>query len=171
MFDDMPRKLSHFNVFLDAGLAFFGRCEEVTLPKITMETQDYRSGGMDAPLVIDRGLQKLEASIVMATYEEGVMERFGMRMDGPVSLVVRGALTVKSVSTPMSVAMRGTITELDFGTWKGGEDTNLTFSMVCSYYRVDMNEITKIEIDIPNMVRNIGGIDQLATTRAAILKA
>jgi P2 family phage contractile tail tube protein len=66
--------------------------------------------------------------------------------------------------------MRGVITSLDLGTWKGSEDSKLTFSLLCSYYRVAFNEITSIEIDVPNMKRVIGGVDQLAMARAAILK-
>lgn len=169
MFSQMPRKLTHFNLLIE-GLAYFGKVEEMTLPKIVLDTEDYRGGGMDTPLVIDKGLQKLEAEFTLAEYEAPVMKRFGMRLGGPISLIARGALTKDATAFSMSATMRGVITQLDLGTWKAGDNTALKFSMVCSYYRLDWNEMEVIEIDVPNMVRRVDGVDQLAMARAAIWK-
>ncbi len=169
MINDLPRKLSHFDILID-GRTMFGRCEEITLPVLEVNTEDYRGSGFDTPLVLDRGLNKLECTIVMAEYDQLVMRRF-MSVGLPLSLIARGAITLQGISGYISASMRGQIVKMDMGTWKPGDNSNLTLSIVCSYYRLEMDGFEVMEIDVANMVRRVNGNDQLAMARLAILKA
>jgi UDP-N-acetylmuramoyl-L-alanyl-D-glutamate--2,6-diaminopimelate ligase len=56
----LPKILKNFNVFVD-GRGYAGKIDEITLPKLTIKTEEYRAGGMDIPVSIDMGMEKLEA--------------------------------------------------------------------------------------------------------------
>ena len=45
----LPKILKNFNVFVD-GLGYAGRVEEITLPKLTIKTEEYQGAGMSAPV-------------------------------------------------------------------------------------------------------------------------
>lgn len=60
-----PRILKNLNLFVD-GRGHAGHVDEVTLPKLTIKTEEHRAGGMDLPVELDMGMEKLEASIVLS---------------------------------------------------------------------------------------------------------
>ena len=49
-----PRVLKGFNLFVD-GRGYAGKVEELELPKLTIKTEEFRSGGMVAPVELGRG--------------------------------------------------------------------------------------------------------------------
>jgi P2 family phage contractile tail tube protein len=164
----LPMKLTHFNLFVD-GKGFAGLVTEITLPKLTMKTEEHLSGGMDAPIEIEMGMEKLESSFVMASYDPHVFRMLGIRQGGAIALIARGALKRHDEVTPMTITMRGKIKEIDMGAWKKGGETSMTFSVSVEYYRLDQGIENLIEVDIPNLVRRIGGFDQLSSVRDALL--
>jgi P2 family phage contractile tail tube protein len=64
--------------------------------------------------------------------------------------------------------LRGTIRELDFGTWKAAEKATLKMVMDLRAYKLVYNNADVIEIDAENMIRKINGTDQLTTFRTAL---
>ena len=56
----MAKILKNFNLFVD-GRGYAGKAEEVTPPKLTIKTEEFRGGGMDVPAAVDMGMEKLEA--------------------------------------------------------------------------------------------------------------
>lgn len=164
----LPMKLTHFNLFVD-GKGFAGLVNEITLPKLAMKTEEHISGGMDAPIEIEMGMEKLESSFVMASYDPHVFRMLGFRKGGAIAIIARGALKRNEEVIPMTVTMRGKVREIDMGSWKKGEDTSMTFNISVEYYRLDQGTENLIEIDILNLVRRIGGYDQLSGVRDALL--
>jgi len=55
----LPQILKNFNVFAN-GVSYAGRAEEVSLPKLTVKTEEFRGGGMDAPVELDMGMEKMD---------------------------------------------------------------------------------------------------------------
>ncbi len=51
----LPRKLKNMNLF-NEGQSYLGEIKTVVLPKLTRKMEDYRGGGMNAPLKIDMGM-------------------------------------------------------------------------------------------------------------------
>ena len=47
----LPSKLKNFNLFND-GHSYMGQVDEVVLPKLTAKMEEWRGGGMDAPVDI-----------------------------------------------------------------------------------------------------------------------
>ena len=69
----MTKILKNFNLFVD-GRGYAGRAEEVTPPKLTIKTEELRAGGMDAPISIDLGMEKLECGFSLVEYDPNLMQ-------------------------------------------------------------------------------------------------
>lgn len=86
-----PKILRNFVATLD-GRGQAGRIEEITLPKLTVKTEEYRAGGMDVPIALDMGMEKLETDMVFSDYDEEIFKLFGIISGNSISLTLRGAL-------------------------------------------------------------------------------
>jgi len=166
----LPRQLKSMNLFID-GSGYAGRVDELTLPKLTIKAVDHRAGGMDMPVRLDMGMEKLDATLKLSDFEPELFKSFGLLdfIDVPVTL--RGAFQAQGSADVSSVVvnLRGGWLEIDNGAWKvAGEKTAVTIKMAASYYKLTMDDEVLVEIDAINMVRSIGGFDQLAAQRIAI---
>ncbi|CCO22228.1 phage major tail tube protein [Maridesulfovibrio hydrothermalis] len=163
----LPKKLKKFTAFVD-GIGYLGKVQELELPKLSVKTEEYRSGGMDAPVEIDMGMEKLEATATFAEYSPDLFKKFGVVEGEDVPFTFRGAVRADAEAEAVIIEMRGRIRELDMGTWKAGDDSTLKVSIALRYYRVTIAGTDVIEIDPVNMIRKIGGTDQLASERDAL---
>lgn len=162
----MPQYLRNVNVYVD-GRGFAGQFEELQLPKLTLQTEEYRGGGMDAPVELDLGMEKLEAQLTVNQYNPKVFALLGLVPGNIVNITARGALDEDGTITPVVVTLNGAWKEIDMGSWKPGEKAANTFQIACRYYLLSIAGTPTVEIDVPNMKRVIQGVDQLAEIRAA----
>ncbi len=160
--------LKNMNLFVD-GVGFAGEVEEMTPPVLTIIEEDVRTGGMDAPLALDFGMEKLSASFSMSNYNKDIMKRFGFTKGTRIPVVMRGALvdwdgTVKAAI----ITMTGKIRSIDLGSWTAGSRQTMKVEMSLDYYKHEVDKEVVHEIDILNMKRVVDGIDQLEAMRNAI---
>lgn len=160
--------LKNINLFVD-GRGYAGQVESVTLPTLSLQTEDFRAGGMDAPLKVTMGMEAIDLSFALRAYDADVLALFGMSEGATVPLTLRGALeswdgTVK----PVVINARGKITSMDPGTWTPGDLPSLTVETNLSYFKQSINGKVIHEIDVVNMVRIINGVDTLAAIRSAL---
>lgn len=165
----LPRKLKNFNLFND-GRSYMGEVTEVTLPKLTAKMEEYRAAGMDAPVDVDLGMEKLTMEWTCGGYVKQVLEQFGALDHDGVILRFAGALQADDVRevVPLEVVVRGRHSEVDLGSSKPGDDTEIKVNTSISYYKVSMAGETVIEIDIMNMVKIINGNDLMSDFRMAL---
>jgi uncharacterized protein len=165
----LPRKLKNFNLFVD-GVSFVGLVPEVTLPKLSRKTEDYRAGGMNGPVETDLGMDKLEMKWTAGGYVESLLSQWSNQTVGGVLLRFAGALQADDSAgiTSLEVVMRGKHKELDFGKAESGGKTEIQVSSSLSYYKLSLNGIPVIEIDFVNMIEIVGGVDLMADVRTAI---
>lgn len=164
----LPRTLKNFTLQVD-GKGFAGRISELTLPTLSVTTEEFRPGGFDAPVQIDTGMEALEASFTLAEYDPEVIKLFGLTVQDSAKLVARGALQRNGeAAVPITVTMDGHIKEFDPGNWSSGEMTEAGFTVGLRYYKLEIDGDVAVEIDIENMERKIGGVDQLDTIRTAL---
>ncbi len=166
----MPRVLKNFSLIVD-GRGYAGRVTELTLPKLTRKMEEFRGGGMNAPVELDMGMEKLECDFTLKEYNEEVLKLFGLVDHAGVSVRMKGALEGDDAAgtvTPVEVTLRGRWRELDGGGWKPGEETALKVQMACSYYKYVSGGETLIEIDVVNMIERVNGVDRLEAIRSAI---
>lgn len=164
----MREILKNFNLFVD-GKGFAGVVEDYTPPKLAIKTEDFRAGGMDSSVAIDMGMEKLECSFTLINFDRTVLTLFGFLPGLPTICTVRGAIENDlGIVTPIIHAMTGRIREIDQGTWKAGDKPSLKVTMDLTRYGHTQGGIETTLIDIPNMIRFIGGVDKMAAVRAAI---
>jgi len=163
----IPKVLKNFNLFVD-GRGYAGRVEEVSLPKLSLKTEEIRAGGMDVPIQLDMGMEKLECDMTIAEYDPELLKMFGLNDGAQVPLTLRGAFDGEAGVMPVVLTLRGAWREIDFGNWKAGEKASLKISVALRYYRLEMDGKEIVEVDAENMVRKINGKDQLQAMRAAL---
>jgi hypothetical protein len=159
--------LKNFNLFVD-GRGYVGNVDSLTLPNLSLKLEDFRAGGMDAPIGIDMGMEKLEASFGLTDSGARAMRLYGVNRRGRgVPLTARGSLESQSgEKTPVLVQMEGTISGLEPDEWKSGEKVTNKYTVQLVSYKYSVGGELIHHIDIPNMIRIIDGNDQLAETRA-----
>jgi P2 family phage contractile tail tube protein len=162
------RMLKNFNLFVDrAGYA--GRIDEITLPKLTLKTEEYRGGGMDVPVEIDMGMEKMECDFTLSEYSPDVLRQFGLAPGNDVPLNIRGATQdAEGDVYPVLIEIKGIWKEIDMGNWKTGDKATMKVQVACRYYSYSEDGAQLIKIDMENMERVIDGVDQLEKIRGAI---
>ena len=163
----IPRVLKNFSLFVD-GRGLAGLIDTLTLPTLTTKMEEFRGGGMDAPVELDMGMEKLEGSFALAEYNPDIVALYGLA-SANTQLTARGAIRRDGEdAVPVVVNMTGLIKELDPGDWKSGGMTTGTFNYALRYYKLTVGGRELIEIDKVNMIRRINGVDQLQSIRTAI---
>lgn len=163
----LPRVVKNFSLFVD-GRGLAGLIDTLTLPTLNLKEEDFRGGGMDAPVGLDMGMEKLEGSFVLAEFNETIVSLVGLTgLDK--QLTARGALQRDGeAAVPMILNMTGRIRQMEPGDLKAGDMSNPTFSYTLTYLKITIAGVVTHEIDIINMKRIIGGVDQLQSIRTAI---
>lgn len=158
----------NLNLFVD-GRGYAGQIEEFNAPKLALKTEEFRAGGMNAPIELTMGMEKLETDFTLISYDADVLSLFGVREGALVPFVAREALeSFDGVVTPVVHTMRGKIREIDPGTSKAGEKPSLKISMSLVYYKLQHGDKVVQEIDVENMIQSINGTDALAGIRGAL---
>lgn len=165
---EITNVMRNVNALVD-GVGYAGKFEKLTLPKLTIKTEEHRPGGSDAPVELDMGMEKLEASLASASIDRGLLERFGFVQNGRLPMTFRGALQSEDGTVTAAVCqLRGMIKEIDWGDWQAGEKTEMKAMMAVRYYKLEHGGAVIHEIDVENMIRIVNGVDQLAEMRAAL---
>ena len=164
----LPRKIKNFTLF-NEGLSYLGEVDEVTLPKLTRKTEEFRGGGMNGPVAADMGLEALNMEFTVGM-DVRVYRQFGIsKVDGALIRFVGAWQREDSDQvTAAEVVARGRYTELDPGTAKAGEDAPLKVMANLSYYKLTVDGQIEVEIDLMNFVEVVGGVDRLAEQRNAL---
>lgn len=151
------------------GRGYAGNVTEYTPPVLTLQTEEHRAGGMDAPITLDMGMEVLETSFVLRSYDREILRQFGVTEGNSVPFVGRGAMqSYDGTVKPTVHTMRGKITSIDRGTWQPGQAASMTVTMRLDYYREEHDGALVHEIDVERMVRIVDGVDMMAELRSAL---
>lgn len=164
-----PRILKNFNAFVN-GRGMAGVIEELELPEIVQKMEGFRAGGMDAETEIDMGMEAMTAKYTFADPDPQNFKLVGLITGNPARVIARGSFVRDSDGARIAVVaeMGGKFKKLGLGTWKSGEKASNEFEHALNYFRLNVGGEDVIEIDVLNMKRVIGGVDQLAGVRADI---
>ncbi len=163
----MRNVLTNFQLFVD-GIGYLGEAVEYQPPALTVTLDEFRAGGLDSSVPIDMGMEPLEASFAIGTYNPAIFKTWG-KLNAAVRLKAKGALvgldgTVQQVVEQLT----GKISGLDPGAWAAGTRNDNRFTMRATYYRREIAGQLIHEIDVQNAVRIVDGVDQLAAIREAM---
>ena len=165
----LPRTLRNFSLFID-GQGFAGRVTECTLPTLEINLEEYRAGGLDAPVEIDQGMSASRLGVhprgIRPRGDQALRPLRPERCSGhhPRALQRNGDTAAVSLVANFT----GHIKNFDPGSLEAGAMTEATFTMGLRYYRLSIANEDLVEIDVENMVRTINGTDQLASLREAM---
>lgn len=161
-------QLKNFAGWVD-GRGYAGNIESYEPPELTLSTEDFRAGGMDAPVRIDTGMEAMSTKIVLTEISAEVQRRFGLIRDGRTQLTLRGSVEDFDGTVHAELhSMRGLITKVAQGAWQPGAPPKLEIEVSLDYFRHERDGAIIAEIDVVNMKRVIGGVDQLAARRQAM---
>lgn len=165
----MPFKLKNFNCFAN-GKSWAGLVPEVQLPKLAKKVEQYRGGGMLGEVDAEMGLEKLEAEIKLGGLSRQALSMFGAIGIEGVSLRFVGAYQSDETGGVMAseLVMGGMFTEIDPGSAKVGDNTEMPIKATLNYLKWSINGRTDVEIDMLRCVWIQDGFDRMATIRAAI---
>lgn len=165
----LPRTLKHFNVFVD-GVTHAGEVEEITVPKLTRKVEEYRAGGMNGPVELDLGNEKMEIEATYGGLMRTILKQFGVTSTDGAMLRYAGSYQRDDTgeTDAVEIVVRGRHTEIDFGNSKAGEKTQFKVKSGLSYYKLTVNGELWIEIDHVNFIENVFGVDRLAEHRRNI---
>lgn len=164
----IPQTLFNTNMFID-GMSLDGDVPSLSLPKLTVKTEEYRGGGMDAAVDMDMGLEKLEASFTTNGIRKEALKYFGVFDQTGFNASFRGAFKGQKGATTGAVAtLRGGLREVDPGEWSPGSKAEFKYAVSVTYYKLEIDGRVMYEIDPVNSVRVIDGVDQLASVRTIL---
>lgn len=165
----LPRKLKNMNLFND-GVSYMGQVTEVALPKLKRKMEDFRAGGMNAPMKTDHGMEGLEMQWKCGGLMEQVLKQFGAVSHDAVLLRFAGAYQRDDTGAvdAVQIVVRGRHEEIDAGSAKPGDNTEFSVTSTLTYYKLTINNVDVIEIDVLNMIEKVNGVDRLAEQRRAL---
>lgn len=163
----LPQKIKLMNLYND-GESYIGVAKDVSIPKLARKFEGYRAAGMDAEIQVDMGGETPEFEWKTGGLVKQLFRQFGATRHNAILLRFVGSCQSDSTGETMAVeiVMRGRHQEIDPGSAKAGDDTEMSIKTVCSYYKLTMDGEEMVEIDIENMIFTVDGEDILAEHRA-----
>lgn len=159
--------LKYWSLFVD-GRGYVGNVEQFKLPELNLKTQEFRAAGMDAPISLDMGMEKLSVTFNLTKKCADIMKLFGGKEGIDIPLTARGGLESRDGTvTPFIASMRGEIVSIKSGEWKPGEPATDEYTVDLTYYKYEQDGAVLHEIDVLNMKRIVNGEDRLAAHRDA----
>lgn len=151
------------------GRGYVGQVDEFNPPKLVKKAEEYRAGGMNAPVKLNLGMEAMDCDLTLKQFSKDVIALYGLSEGQFTPVTLREVLeSYDGTVTTVIHTMRGTVTEMDMGTAKAGEPGTLKASFNLNYYKLQHGGTVIQEIDIPNMVHIVNGVDQLAKQREAL---
>lgn len=165
----MPNKLKAMNLYGD-GDNWQGQVETITPPKLQRNMTEWRGAGMDGPVDVDMGMQKMEMSVVLGGLIPEVFNNWGTPLAETDSLRFLGSYEDDETGDVHSVEItaRGRYSNIDMGDAKPGETTEHTLTLTLNYYRLVIDGKALIEVDVIHHILTVNGVDRLAARRKAL---
>ncbi|GLR13273.1 major tail tube protein [Chitinimonas prasina] len=165
----LPSVLKFFGTFV-GGNDYIGETKEVVLPKLTRKLEKWRSGGMDGAISMDLGQGDLEIEVTYGGFMRELLRDYAA--DKHDAVMIRWAGSYQRGDSEdadaVEVVVRGRHEEFDFGSGKPGEETEFKVKSAISYYKLTVNDVVVVEIDLVGMVCIVDGKDRLAKHRRNI---
>ena len=152
-------------------IGYRGALDRFMPPKIIPLLEEHRASGMDTPIDLDMGIEKLTTELRFRGFYASLLDGVGLKdLDG-VKIEVKGALedAVDGTVEGVILNMTGKITNYDPGDWIiGTENSTVTLTLTLNYLRIIVGGVTKHEIDVLNSKRIVNGVDQRAEINSVL---
>lgn len=164
------KKISNANVYVN-GSNLLGKVSEATLPDISIKQIDHAPLGMHGTMSLPVGFDKMEMTLkwtsffddVMRTVANGYSSFSGQLRASQETYDSGGG---RSAEEAVVYQFRGRPTNIPTGSFKGHENAEGETKVALDYLKLEIAGSTIYEIDVPNNVYKVNGVDLLATYRA-----
>jgi P2 family phage contractile tail tube protein len=165
----LPHKLKAFVLYVD-GIGYAGQCEEVTTPKLARKMEEFRSGGMDAPVKIDLGGEAYEMELTLGEAVPALLAQYGNSTVDGVKIRLMGSTEADDnhAIVPIEIVAHGRFSEIDMGSFKPGDSSTTKYSCALSYYKYIANKVELLEFDVPKNIQIVNGVDKYTERRSAL---
>lgn len=157
-----PKTLKGWNIFID-GYSQAGLVAEGTPPKIIAKMEEFQNAGMMQPQKIALGYEIQEVEFTFTDLAVEVDLQVGEKVD----LAFKGAYQtgVDDDFSASEIRIVGEIEEIDRGTYKQGEKTEVKIKMTVNYYKYIYEGQLVHEFDPMNCIYVIGNKDHTKSVR------
>ena len=166
---ELPRLEEHEPLCRRRGYA--GRIDEIQPPKLTLKTEEHRAG-RHGPAGRDRPRYgKARSRADHRRPRPGGLQALRLLDNAAdTQITIRGAIQAQGrEARPVIVNLRGGWKELDAGAWKPATKAPSKVSVAPATTKLTIDDEEEfVEIDAINLVRKVGGTDQMEAIRAAI---
>jgi P2 family phage contractile tail tube protein len=164
-----PKMLKNYNVHIE-GVGYTGLATELKIPNLEFKQEEHRAGGLDHPLPVDLGQEKMEMEMTFSEVNPTLKKLVGIHNGGKTRVMCYGALNddMSPASDPVVIKMEGKFTKHEHTGWKAGEKTEEKYTFHPLVYEEIVAGDTTTMIDTLGMKRVIGGTDYLEQIRANI---
>ena len=144
-------------------IGYRGALDRFMPPKIVPLLEEHRASGMDTPIDLDMGIEKLTTEMRFRGFYASLLDSVGLKDLDSVQVEVKGALedAIDGTVEGVVITMTGKVTNYDPGDWLAGtENSTVTLTLTLTYLKIAMGGTDKIEIDVLNGKRIVNGVDQ-----------
>ncbi|HVI51512.1 MAG TPA: phage major tail tube protein [Candidatus Sulfotelmatobacter sp.] len=154
----LPRVLKNYTLYID-GRSYAGLIEELTLPKLSLKTEEYQAAGMLGPIDLDMGMDGMKLEFTLAEFNPDILASWGIAdVSGINARFLGAAVAADGTGTDaVEISVRGRWKTLDPGSVKGKDLAKMKVEMPLTYYRYNRNSTTLIEVDFINGKMNVNG--------------
>ena len=154
-----------FTLFVN-GTLFSGDVEDVNTPKLTKKMEEYRGGGMDVPVEIALGMEKLELDFELSSHDPMIYSTFGLSQGTDhIFKIYAHLISHGGQETGVEITTNGQIKSIDPGSWKPGTKSTKKVMVNCTYYKHVVGGVSVFEIDAFQKKWIVNGVDLNASAR------
>lgn len=150
------------------GVDMAGQVAEFSLPKITKKTEEIRNCGMQYPIEVPLGYEKLEASFETQALDPLLLAQANFSYGVPLLVTMSGALRHDTGGvTSATAAMRAAFKSTDFGSFKPGDLATIKYELSINEIALEIGGVPIFLLSPYDIVA--GAVSQTAEERTALL--
>lgn len=144
-----------------------GECPTFQPPEINLMVEEYRGGGMDGSVDIPHGVEKIEFSFDVHTWESDVWERIGYGFGAQATWIeFRGyMMSPDSTEHGVRIQTRSLVRAVRPSSIDAGGKSTTTVDLTAHYYHQIIDNDSILEIDIYSKIFKVRGVDRSAGAR------
>jgi P2 family phage contractile tail tube protein len=157
--------LRDYTLFID-GYLFSGDVSSVSMPKLNWKVEEYRGGGMDVPIEVKLGHEKIELEFELTAHSSRVYGIYGLAPgNNKLFKIYAQLVSYDGTEKGVQIEVDGFIKTLDPGQNTPGSKSQTKVTVAADYLKHTIDGTIVLEIDALNKKFVANGVDQNAKAR------
>lgn len=145
------------------GVGFIGTTKDISLPKVKFKQTDVNGRKVDTGM-----LEPLEAKIEVGEYNAVLWEAVSKRTHEIATFVIKKSVRDRAKKMGIYVEIGAWVSDQEFA-GKIGDADSIVLNLNVQTYRLEVDGKEMYNIDIPNYICKINGVDEYEALRNHIL--